>query len=49
MLGIRAENKLAQTSKITTKILGILYVCGTYGLIMMAVIQGMILVSWIRH
>ncbi len=41
--------KLEETSKITVKILNALYVGGAYGLIVMALVQVMILVSWIRH
>lgn len=49
MSGIRAGQKMAQTSKITVKILGALYVGGAYGLIVMSLVQAMILVSWIRQ
>ncbi|MBF0293665.1 MAG: hypothetical protein HQL96_00630 [Magnetococcales bacterium] len=49
MSGIRAGQKLAQTSKITVKILSALYVGGAYGLIAVSLVQAMILVSWIRQ
>ncbi|MBF0189623.1 MAG: hypothetical protein HQL99_00565 [Magnetococcales bacterium] len=42
-------HKLEEGSKFTVKILNALYVGGAYGLILMAVVQVMILISWIRH
>ncbi|MBF0164176.1 MAG: hypothetical protein HQM01_06635 [Magnetococcales bacterium] len=44
-----SEQKVAESSNVTVKILNALYVGGAYGLILMTVVQVMILVSWIRH
>lgn len=49
MQAIRTGTRLEQTSKITVKILGALYVCGAYGLIALSLVQVMVLVSWFRH
>lgn len=49
MVDIRSSHKFVQTSKITVKILNMLYVGGAYGLIAVSLVQVMILISWIRH
>ncbi|MBF0429513.1 MAG: hypothetical protein HQL94_11370 [Magnetococcales bacterium] len=49
MQEVHSGHKLAETSKLTVKILNVLYVGGAYGLIAMTLVQAMILVSWIRH
>ncbi|NGZ06121.1 MAG: hypothetical protein G8237_07165 [Magnetococcales bacterium] len=49
MLAMRTGQKLEESSKFTVKVLHALYVGGAYGLIVMAVVQVMILVSWIKH
>ncbi|MBF0340642.1 MAG: hypothetical protein HQL95_06705 [Magnetococcales bacterium] len=45
----RIGQKMEEGGKLPLKILNALYVGGAYGLIVMAVVQVMILISWIRH